>query len=285
MTVDLNDLNHLNDEVPVPRLEDKLWPELARIHEEERADRRATVTTAGPRRGRRTMVAGVGLVAAATILIAGIAVFGSDGGPDGGDHDVQARIVAATRTAMTDSVVHEVTDFADTPASVDEEAWRDQTSLSIRRLHNAADGQASLDTAMARDGVRTVDYCFEEYTTEEEPPFPDGAGTTSVVVDLADELASGRAREDGTEIVDGRELIRVVEDGAPYAAWLVDPETYRPVQLRGEVGDGNATAYTTTFEYLPRTPENLARLRAADPPAGFAQVDELSRTTDHRPCS
>jgi hypothetical protein len=291
----------LNDEVPVPGFEDNLWRELARVHEQERVDAPSGGITRRRGLGRRTLLAGAGSIAAATVLIAGILVAGPD--EDARDEDdLQARIIAATETALTDSIVHDVSDWAMTPGPVDAEFWADQTSLSVRMLSYNEDGEVSLDWGLAevpsQDGpsealsgtrlLRTVDYCFQEYSIEEESEvFPGREETVeaSVVLSIVEELERGSMREDGTQVVDGRELIRVVEDGetASDATWLVDPETYRPVQLIGDLGEG-AGGYVTTFEYLPRTPANLALLRAADPPDGFVLVDELFRRSETRPC-
>jgi hypothetical protein len=74
---------------------------------------------------------------------------------------------------------------------------------------------------------------------------------------------------DGTEVVDGRELIRMHE--VSYRTFLVDPDTYRPVRAIGEGSNNNAT---TTIDYLPRTRENLGLLRTVIPD-DFVQVDQL----------
>jgi hypothetical protein len=78
---------------------------------------------------------------------------------------------------------------------------------------------------------------------------------------------------DGTEVVDGRELIRLHE--VSYKTLLVDHDTYRPVRAIGEGIDDNVT---TTIDYLPRTPDNLALLRSVIPD-DFVQVDQ-PRTFD-----
>ena len=87
-------------------------------------------------------------------------------------------------------------------------------------------------------------------------------------------------RTDGTEVVNGRELIRVVEvDGNEAVTWYVDVETYRPVRIADPV-----EGYVTTIEYLPRTPDLLARFTPVIPD-GVVQVDELTRHDDWAPCS
>ncbi|HEY8524832.1 MAG TPA: hypothetical protein VIL48_07720 [Acidimicrobiales bacterium] len=62
-------------------------------------------------------------------------------------------------------------------------------------------------------------------------------------------------------------------------AWvLIDPETYRPaIRVGYPAGDEfslEGAMYVQTYEYLPRTPENLAEL-AVPAPEGFARVDQL----------
>lgn len=74
---------------------------------------------------------------------------------------------------------------------------------------------------------------------------------------------------DGTEVVDGRELIRMHE--VSYQTFLVDPDTYRPVRA---IGEGSNNNVTTTIDYLPRTPESLTLLRTVIPD-DFVQVDQL----------
>ncbi|HEV7761268.1 MAG TPA: hypothetical protein VGO78_19810, partial [Acidimicrobiales bacterium] len=59
------------------------------------------------------------------------------------------------------------------------------------------------------------------------------------------------------------------EDDEDQSVALVDPETYRPVQL---IGPGHS--YVQTYEYLPRTPGNLALLEA-QVPEGFTEVPNV----------
>ena len=95
---------------------------------------------------------------------------------------------------------------------------------------------------------------------------------------------SGGARRwfDGTEVVDGQELVRVVEaEPTSDVVRYVDPDSYRPVRA---VGGDEGHDYVTTIEYLPRTPELLAAFTPVIP-EGFAEVDPLTRTDNHRPCS
>jgi hypothetical protein len=57
--------------------------------------------------------------------------------------------------------------------------------------------------------------------------------------------------------------------------YLVDAETFRPVHIigyPGQAADYSDAMYIATIEYLPRTPENLAKL-VAPVPEGFTRVE------------
>jgi hypothetical protein len=204
-------------------------------------------------------------------------------------NELEARIVTATRSALADSIEHEVTDWADTPQAVDDEAWRDQTTAAVRVLHYADDGsggflrhRAGRGTHTGRRGTRawthpylTVDYCFGEHAVQ-DIPIPDGATeiNASIAHGLTRELDDGTMRTDGTEVVDGHEYTRVVDsDGSWTGVFYVDPATHRPVKIV-DPDEG----YTTTIEYLcwPRSPPAI--------PDGLTQVDQLTRTVLRRRC-
>jgi hypothetical protein len=225
--------------------------------------------------------------------------------------------------------------------------WTDETTGAFRDLQRDAAGAPSFDSGLATppaaDGssapsasARTVDYCFSEYTEGDPGGLPVGAGSATRWIQ--NYLEWGWLVEDGTQVVDGRELIRLreataeerqaagnggndaaalnpaaqqdaldalAEDGTesppttsadaelppaatdelPPAATdeaepsvtLVDPETYRPVMTIGY--PGSEYEYVQTYDYLPRTPENLAQL-SPSVPEGFAQVDELRSDGD-----
>lgn len=82
---------------------------------------------------------------------------------------------------------------------------------------------------------------------------------------------------DGTEEIDGRTLLRLrTEDGR--GVHLVDRETYLPVQATGDEG-------TTTYEYLPRTGENLRHLATAMP-SGHEHIPSMDLfPVDPRNCT
>jgi hypothetical protein len=281
----------------------------------------------------------------------------ADGSPTTGGPDISlaAQITAASREASQTSLIHTLRDNQYVPdggaPAGDEESWTDEQSGARRDLYYDSNGEPSFDTgrvtapavddpgppplppdaqpfdpSLPQERLRQVDYCFSEYTEYDQTAIPG-----HVEADRIGEwwLAEGTLVEDGTETVDGRDLIRLVQvpadllrpeprpDGSmavdlseapvPGAAttepppttstttevdpsrldpdtfeytehiYLVDAETFRPVRVigyPGEAADYSDASYIATIEYLPRTPENLAKL-VAPVPAGFQLVPDL----------
>lgn len=81
-------------------------------------------------------------------------------------------------------------------------------------------------------------------------------------------LKAGKAREDGHVAVGGRDAVRISLDGGR-ATYLVDAETYAPIEYAATDGGGSVTLRFPVYERLPRTPANLAllSLRAQHPNA------------------
>jgi hypothetical protein len=115
---------------------------------------------------------------------------------------------------------------------------------------------------------RFVDHCGGFYVEGTRPVFVrPGWGH------LRFYLGTGHIVQDGTEVVDGRELYRLHNQGMTYI-WLVDPETYLPVRETDNPAADPDTTFVdsngeptdppppsvTTYEYLPRTEEYLALL-------------------------
>ena len=303
------------DTVAVPQFEDELWHTLARAHEDRRTGApRLTpaIDRVHRRRGRRLIVTGVGSVAAAATLVVALSLRDDPGTGDAppAEVDLAARIIAATDEATATMIVHTRLTMGG-----EYEAWMDETSGSVRVLTLDLSGQPRWDshpTAVPTDGpsageaARSLDYCFRQYAPV-EAAIDHEAGTLATEW-VQQGLAEGHLVEDGTEVVDGRELIRLVEtspfvgtpdglegsgsDEAPVGfevvegeatelvpdevttqtgartVW-VDPDTYRPARAVD-----SATGSTQTYEYLERTPENLALMSPAVP-AGFTEVAEL----------
>jgi hypothetical protein len=303
-----------HDEIPLPRFEERLSKALLEAHDEHNRRRPAgsgptdprpagaLSAEARPRRhARRSLLAGIGAIAAAVALVAGVAAnqTGSDeptetkaeqGTETASVPELEASIIAATDEATADSVVHVVQDQV---TGYDSESWSDETTGLYRDLALGDDGAPDYDSGPQAPpspdqpspgngeavAIRTVDHCLRQYADGTEPGLP----ARNQAQWIRDSLAQGRLVEDGTETVDGRELIRLrqvppEDDGMNYTGptedtvVLVDPDTYRPVSLRSY--PGSSAEYVQSFEYLPRTEQNLARL-SPPVPDGFTRVDAL----------
>jgi hypothetical protein len=112
---------------------------------------------------------------------------------------------------------------------------------------------------------RAVNYCEQRYADASAPLSP---GPTWGYLRMY--LETGDIVVDGTEELDGRELIRLRNHDSSFV-YLVDPETYLPVQERQTYPAGEAPT-VTTYERLPRTAENLALL-SPPVPDGFELAD------------
>lgn len=239
------------------------------------------------RRARRTLLAGVGTTAAAAVAIAAAVIAQPDGtsGPDASTAtddmvSLEARIVAATDEALADSVVHTV---QDSTTGSDSEMWSDEQSGVFRSLSLDESGAPAFDTGPASppgiDDVgppptppdappfdpslpsglhRQVDHCFSEYREYEETLLP--ARNEAQLV--REGLENGTMREDGTQVVEGRDLIRIVR---------LLPGS----DVTGSAADGSEPP-TTTFPAKPPTTTTLPAEHE-----GVEDDDEMIVDTDH----
>jgi hypothetical protein len=298
-----------HDELALPHFEAQLWAEIQARHEDGAWAQRPT----GPARAQRAVPRPPSVhrravrrslaAAAALAVIAAVAALSSlGGGGDDGDRrtatgrppsstaltptgdEIVVKTIAAIDEALADSVVHTVSDVADTNDLGDSESWIDEGTGTERWVTKAKDGvlwDTGPATAPAPDAgpqttalIREVDHCFSEYaeTTWTLPP------TQSEAERMRDLLAGGSLVADGTGVVDGHELIRLAEatqvdgDQPRDVVYFVDPATYRPVETR--IYEGEPEQQIVRFEYAPRTPESLAKL-VPEVPQGFTKVAEL----------
>ena len=102
--------------------------------------------------------------------------------------------------------------------------------------------------------TRTVDYCFRQYTEADNFAVPG----SSAASDIREQIESGSLVADGTQVYEGRELLKYQEvmpeePELTDLGWLlIDPETYRPVFRVGY--PGSSAEYTMVIEFLPAPP-------------------------------
>lgn len=282
------------DELEVPHFKEALWNELAELHGEHRRPSRHARDVSDElirRRARRSVrIAAIGTAAAMVLIV--VALAAQLVGTDSADREtvLVERIAAATDEALAESIVHRVDEQA-APDGARRmiEIWHDETTGIARILDRDHLGNPVTDVgpltgptidSPSYSGQRVVDYCTQRYLE-----IPDtGEANTNLgagVVDVRDLLADGELIEDGTEMVDGRELIRVRgtdSEGGDYVL-LVDPDTYRVVGQRGTFSTGET--YGTDYEYLPRTAASLGLLHPPIPDR-FTPADpsDLALETD-----
>jgi hypothetical protein len=298
-----------DDELVIPHFEEELWQVLAEAHEDRRHGTvrlTAAVDTAHRRRGRGLVMAGIGAAAAAATLVVALSLRDDTSTPSTPDEataipaDLAAKISAASAEAEATMIVVSMSNYGGKAY----EAWQDEASGSLRMVIRNAAGKVVSDAhpnAVPTDGPSdhqavAFNYCNNTYT--EVTGIIDGQPNSSVADSIRQGLDEGWIVADRTEVIDGKELIRLVEvapdpstattvtivengevvghsegtpDDAPLVAsgrvtW-VDPETYRPVKIHDD-----DIGMDQTYEYLERTPENLAQMSPPVPP-GFTHTD------------
>jgi hypothetical protein len=118
-----------------------------------------------------------------------------------------------------------------------------------------------------------VDYRAHTWFRSELPATSDIKGLGIAFGDtdaLRTDLKNGLYVIVGQEQVDGRDAVHLRYNPPPgepaHAQLWVDPQSFLPLKWIGDKG----VPVATTFEWLPRTPENLARI-ALPVPAGFTE--------------
>ena len=196
-----------------------------------------------------------------------------------------AHITAATEEATESSIIHTITnnqyDADDGTPIGDNEMWTDEQSGAMRALDYDSEGQPSFDTGrVTAPGVedpgpspippgasptdpslpqvraRQVDHCFGEYVEFDEVAIP-GHNEAERLGQWLDE---GKLVEDGTEIVDGRELIRLVEV---------------PFELRPRTGGGPEEPGWTTTTTGPEGPPTTTADTGTPDPDTFEYVEHI----------
>jgi hypothetical protein len=226
-------------------------------------------------------------VAAAAAVAAVLGLTGLPGS-DTPPASAAERVREALDQMVDEDIVHETTDHAPADGHVDSEGYHDQLSSAVRGLQYCPDGRLAFEHGQRsgpdRDGrytspgdQRLVDHLASSYADWYDLALAGGSGESAAQA-LQQALATGNWTEDGTEVVDGRQLGRLrtsmnEEDGSVDGEEVVlyDRETFRPV--RSVTYPGTPRETVVEYEYLPRTPENLALL-VTPAPDGYTQTTE-----------
>jgi hypothetical protein len=272
-----------DDELAVPHFKERLWRELEELHgATATTGTTATASAAGsvaPARSARrprllaaAAVVAVGGAVAGVVLVAGRDAPTTITAPAG--QSTTTAGVTTTRGERPLGIVLTETRYAGGNIG---RSWKDEQTGLWRELAIGPDGNPRSDsgwTTRRQVGdevvitVRNVDHCFREYQDEElrlpleavREAMPENRRVGAIPEAMFDD---GELVADGTEVVDGRELLRYLDDENDGVVWL-DPETRELVRQRYATRTDDEQ--TTTYEFLARTPENLAVLAPEVPP-------------------
>jgi hypothetical protein len=265
-----------DDELAVPHFADQLWRELEKLHgsagDAEPAVRAGTVRR--PRLLVAAAVIAVGGAVAGVVLVSGRDEPTTVIGP--AEPSTTTADDTTTGTPRPNGVV--LTERRNAEGGV-HRSWIDEETGLRRELSLDAAGRPVWDSgwlSIREDGdevvitTRDVDHCFREYQDDElripietfREATPDSWRVESVPETMIDD---GELVADGTEVVDGRELLRYQDVENDATVWL-DPETHDFVKRRFSAGSD--AEQSETYEYMARTSDNLAVLQPRVPP-GF----------------
>jgi hypothetical protein len=263
--------------VELPDFEERLCAllvaEHARLHPPTpQAQRRS-----GARRRRAALV----VAGAAALSVAAIALgIGRDGplGPSAGSSvgigvasasEVSKRVVQSL--AATDVVLHavQVTHGAD-GRDYRSEMWFDEADPYAFRQLEWDGSSAAIDssTRLSGDQLETITWDIAAGSaTRTRIPDPSGTGEPgqSQSERLRSAFEGGKLELLGTPTLDGRKTYLLADPSEPSVArriW-VDAKTFLPVRM---TAGPDASSYDMHYEWLPRTPVNLAAL-VTTPPA------------------
>jgi hypothetical protein len=197
------------------------------------------------------------------------------------DAPLADRVEFAWRVGYLSNVEHTVTTDSRDGSTFDEEWWDDSAGVSrtlnfaqsgtLRGGPSGDNGAAGFDGTTPK-GSRTVDYCYSEYTDSTTGP---AIIPQTMAQGIRDQFDRGVLVEEGHEVVNGRDTIRLSRTNHPSLPpaflWL-DATTLLPVRTSGVRDVG--LVYSTTHEFLPRTDETR-ELIVPPVPEGFTKVERL----------
>lgn len=275
-----------NESLSLPEFEDRLWEELSQLHGSDTGSEEPEQRS--PRRRY--------LVAAAAVALAGLgagvaAVVAADGPTTEGvmttptDEDIPDTEQATEAPAGADAIFYQRREDANGSVI---HMWTDEQTGEQRQLVVDPSGKPVAETAgmmvWSSDGSTTgqgvtIDHITGQYWQRGSITFPpelsgEQPESWREAARIRNYVTQGSYWEDGLEVVDGQELLRILHtnladlpEPLPDSAGVrwVDPETYRPVKRVTRTGE-------FTYKFLARTPENL-KLLEPEIRDGFAEVE------------
>jgi hypothetical protein len=231
---------------------------------------------------RRRVVTALGVVAVAAIAVfAGIAIFGSPGGhgPAGVDTASAVDKAAAALEPPAGVIVHvhmvgeQTTEPNDTTAAGSvtwsDESWQLTSAPNTRRQVEKGPGTPRTETGVVDGRNALYDAATDTIYAGGEPYDSKGmAGEADGFRQKAlAGLKSGDAHVAGHVTVDGRDALKIVV--SPDEEYLVDAQTYDPIEWVTRGTSETATLRFVAYEKLPLTPANkdLVDLKAQHPGA------------------
>ena len=187
------------------------------------------------------------------------------------------RVEFAWRVGYLGNIEHTLTTDSRNGGTTSEMWWDDSTGVWRTRstggtgsLHGKPEldhGAAGFDGATPK-GQRQIDFCFGEYMDWDIGPL---VTPETKAQRIRQDLDRGVLVEDGREVIDGRDTIRLRRTDHDERMWL-DEATLLPVRTAGTWAGGGD--YSTTHEFLPRTDETR-QLVVPPVPEGFTKVDQV----------
>lgn len=245
---------------------DQLGDELARRaqRDEDKDERRRRLVSEGA--GTPVLVT----AALAAAVFAAVAIT-----PGASPTSIAERAYAAV--TPEDEIVHtlqEVTIRENGELALDqrmEEWWDGERMRSL--ASKVVDGKAVPVAETVVAGETSTTYLVDsDQLRREQRDFLGGQRRDDPIAVFRELYRQDKVKPDGTAQLEGREVRRLtMRDGNQLRTWLVDPETYQPIEYRMTVGNPErpAFAYTVrylTYERLERTPQTLRRLKMTPHP-------------------
>jgi hypothetical protein len=208
----------------------------------------------------------VGIVVVVLAVLSIMDVFGGHG--TGIVEKASAALARSEDAILHVKVSSTVTEIGSATFTSTKETWAYASTSNVRReIVTEPETGASMETAVVQSGLQQI-YDPSTDTIHQlghTPPAAMGLGPLEQFLDeIRSRPDSGALREDGTETIDSREAVRLVETataitdaaGRTYGrVYLVDAETGAPLEVRDTRDTEDEILRFAVYEELPATRE------------------------------